>query len=641
MATMNSLLTTTAIENVLISGEMNLAFNKMVGIFDDISYTIGSFTEDVSKGFKDYSNTINKLNEGIDKVNVKIAKDEAATQKKAKKSKSGITKLKNSFENAKKAVSSINFSSMKSGFDEMDKYNSANNKLEKIGGSQKGAEALKNKVYESANSTSTSYLDMAGAVSNISSLGSFKTDDESVNFIELMQKALKMDGSSQSLADVTKSMSDGSISGDEFSSLVSSAPTIGAAMSSATGMSMSELQKLAEQGMITADLLKNAMFSYGTEISSEFAKQPKTFDDIWTQVTNKVMNALSPLIQLFSNMINSSAFQGAINVIIAGLTYVTSLANSLIAFIMENGNVIKAILLALGAVLLVVLAASIASWFMMYLPIMLIVGAIALIIYILGELGVSFQDVFSFVGGLVGGLYAIFYNVFMGIWNIIASVVNFIVNAFSNTTNSVKIAINDLATSVFGVFAKIVKGIQDLINIIPGAEVDISSGFTNYVKSIEDENKNLKKDSGYKEILKTAEYLDISETASSGSQFASKTLTKAQDIFSSSSDQNKNIFDDNKFSLEDSGLGSSNSPLSTEITGSTGAVDVNMAEEDTQYLRDLAEREYINKFNTTSLSPNVSITFGDVHETADAEKVSKRIAQILREQIAVAAEGAY
>ncbi len=76
-------------------------------------------------------------------------------------------------------------------------------------------------------------------------------------------------------------------------------------------------------------------------------------------------------------------------------------------------------------------------------------------------------------------------------------------------------------------------------------------------------------------------------------------------------------------------------------TGANGGVKVNMADEDLKYLRDIAERDYINKFSTATLAPTIQVTFGDVHETADANKVAGRIRRILQEEIATAAEGAY
>ena len=78
------------------------------------------------------------------------------------------------------------------------------------------------------------------------------------------------------------------------------------------------------------------------------------------------------------------------------------------------------------------------------------------------------------------------------------------------------------------------------------------------------------------------------------------------------------------------------------VTGMDGGkVEVDMSDEDLKYLRDIAERDYINKFTTAALAPNIQITFGDVHQEADADKVAGRIRKILQEEIAMAAEGSY
>jgi hypothetical protein len=71
----------------------------------------------------------------------------------------------------------------------------------------------------------------------------------------------------------------------------------------------------------------------------------------------------------------------------------------------------------------------------------------------------------------------------------------------------------------------------------------------------------------------------------------------------------------------------------------TGKVDI--SEEDLRYLKDIAEREYINKYSTTTLAPNIRISFGNVTKEADVDKITGRIEKILKEQIAIAAEGSY
>ncbi|MFU0784494.1 MAG: Phage tape measure protein [Thermoanaerobacterium thermosaccharolyticum] len=88
-------------------------------------------------------------------------------------------------------------------------------------------------------------------------------------------------------------------------------------------------------------------------------------------------------------------------------------------------------------------------------------------------------------------------------------------------------------------------------------------------------------------------------------------------------------------------LGTNQNPATVKGTGINGAVDVDMSDEDLQYLKDIAQREYINKFSTATLAPNIQISFGDVHKEADADKVAGRIRKILQEEIAMAAEGSY
>jgi hypothetical protein len=82
-------------------------------------------------------------------------------------------------------------------------------------------------------------------------------------------------------------------------------------------------------------------------------------------------------------------------------------------------------------------------------------------------------------------------------------------------------------------------------------------------------------------------------------------------------------------------------PTVVKGTGSSGGLKVDMSEEDLTYLRDLAERDYINKFNSATLAPNITVTFGYVHEEADANKVAGRVKRILQEEIAMTAEGDY
>ena len=76
-------------------------------------------------------------------------------------------------------------------------------------------------------------------------------------------------------------------------------------------------------------------------------------------------------------------------------------------------------------------------------------------------------------------------------------------------------------------------------------------------------------------------------------------------------------------------------PLETEVTGGTldGInQDVNIGDEDIKLLRDMAARDYLLQLQT--VTPVAHVTFGDVKETADVNKIVEVIEQMVEEQMA-------
>jgi hypothetical protein len=150
----------------------------------------------------------------------------------------------------------------------------------------------------------------------------------------------------------------------------------------------------------------------------------------------------------------------------------------------------------------------------------------------------------------------------------------------------------------------------------------------------------------YKKIIE-AEYsvadfgferMDYSNSYDKGSKIGKDAYGSLEKTISSLTDSLTKKDEKDK-SLDDFGAGTI--PIKVEGTGAGGAVDVDMSNEDLQYLRDIAERDYINKFSTATLAPNITVKFGDVHETADVDAIRGRIEEIMREEISTSAEGAY
>ena len=91
--------------------------------------------------------------------------------------------------------------------------------------------------------------------------------------------------------------------------------------------------------------------------------------------------------------------------------------------------------------------------------------------------------------------------------------------------------------------------------------------------------------------------------------------------------------------LEDAAPGSGEVD-NVDHVGSVGEIeeDVNIAEEDLNFLRDVAEMRYVQNFVT--LTPTVAID-AQVSDRVDYEELARRIERELEDEFVAAAEGVY
>lgn len=617
------------------------------------------------KLFDGYSITIDKITRKTDEATNKMLKASNQTDKfNEKLNKTGNSSSFLSSGLGKLAGTVLTITTALKGMQLSDELTNTNARLNLINDGLQTQAELQDKIYASATLSRGAYMDMAGAISKMGLLAgeAFGSNDELIAFTELIQKSFKVGGASQTeqssaMLQLSQAMAAGKLQGDEFRSIMENAPMIAQAIANYTGKSKGELKELSSEGLITADIIKNAMFNASDEINAQFKQMPITFADVWNKIKNGLLSAFTPISQAFSNIINSESFMSVINALIIGVNILGSALGGLIDLIVSGWDIIGPFIIAIAIVWLAMIIANLWAiippllvqfgiWATMNMPILLIIGLIAAVIYTLINLGVTFEDIFSFVGGLLGVFAAHFYNQFVYIWNTVAAFINFFGNVFNNPVASVQALFYDMAVNILGFIEGIAQGIEDLINKIPGVEVSITSGISNLKNNLASKSASIKSEAGLVEYVKTKEFMNYSSAASTGSGIGKNIYSKIEGALSGIS---------NKFSSLTSGttssgvsgfgglgdLGTSSNPLSVEGTGKNGALDVDMADEDLKYLRDIAERDYINKFSTATLAPNIQMSFGDVHQEADVDKVAARIRKVLREEIAIASEGDY
>ena len=206
-------------------------------------------------------------------------------------------------------------------------------------GTQSTAEIM-DKVYQAANRSRGSYLDMADSVAKLNLLAkdAFSSNDEAVYFVEQLNKQFKIAGAgveetTSAMYQLTQAMASGKLQGDEFRSIMENAPMLAQSIAQEMGLSVGQLKEMSSQGLITADIIKNALFNSAEETNQKFAEIPLTFQDIGTQLQNDLITAFAPVMQEIGNMASSDLLQGALNELAFSFKVVAAAAQVSIATI--------------------------------------------------------------------------------------------------------------------------------------------------------------------------------------------------------------------------------------------------------------------------------------------------------------------
>mgnify|MGYP001271653815 FL=1 len=602
------------------------------------------------KLFDGYSSTIDKINRKTDEATNKILRASGATDKfnsrleaiseRANKASSGLGKFLSRAAMIAGAVKGMNIA---------DEYTNTAARLALINDGLQTQAELQDKIFAAAYRSRGAYGVMANAVARMGLLAkdAFGSNDELIAFTELVQKSFKVGGASTSeqasaMLQLSQAMAAGRLQGDEFRSIMENAPMIADAIAKYTGKSKGELKEMSAEGTITADIIKNAMFKAADDINAKFEKMPMTFGDIWNRIKNGATRAFSTVIEKVNKLINTEGFNEFVNNLVGGINLIAQSINWLIDIVTTNWDAIKAILTAIGTVYLayiiskiiettVALLGQAAAWLVVYWPILLVIAAIGLAIYVARQFGATWEQIAGNIMGIIYEIGAMIYNVFALLYNVGASLAEFLANIFIDPVYAIKKLFFDLSLYLNQIFLGIAQQIENLLNAIPGIKINITSSLKNLVSSLESYIGNMEAEKAGKVFsLDKLGYKDFIESFNKGYNVGSKFVGSIAGLgtgFGSGIDM--------------SNFGTSSNPIAVKGTGKDGAVKVDMADEDLKYLRDIAQREYINKFSTATLAPNITVKFGDVHETADANKLYGRVRKILQEEIAVAAEGSY
>ncbi len=179
---------------------------------------------------------------------------------------------------------------------------------------------LEQAIYQAAQNSRGAFADTADLVGKLGTLAgdAFGGSQEIVAFAEQINKHIALSGASAAgaqaaMLQLNQAMSSGVLRGEELNSILEQTPTIAQAIARYMGLSVGQMRELASEGVITADVVKNALFAAASETNGQFAKIPLTWNQLWTQFQNSAMQALNPLLDGINWAANNmDALKGAL-----------------------------------------------------------------------------------------------------------------------------------------------------------------------------------------------------------------------------------------------------------------------------------------------------------------------------------------
>lgn len=493
---------------------------------------------------------------------------------------------------------------------------------------------LQDMIYQSAMRSRGAYTDTAAAVSKMGLLAgdAFSSNEETIAFVEQLNKQFKIAGTSAegqaaAMLQLTQAMGAGVLRGEELNSVFENAPTIIQAITDYLGVTTGELRNMAADGQITADIVKNAMFAAADETNAKFESIPMTWADVWTQATNMAIMALQPLLTGINWVANNLD-------IIAPIVLATGAAFAIFAIAANWTNICTAATNGLAA------AQKLLNTVMALNPVVLIIGSLIILIgvifAVIAAMNKARGTTVSALGVITGAFAVagafIYNNFYLPVWNLFADLCNFIGNVFNDPVAAIEILFLQLNQRVVGFVRDMVEKIESLINLIPGVEVNITGGLDSFYDSYSQKIQQIKDASGWQEFVQRKEAIDYNVAYTAGYNWGANLQSDISDTLGISTD------------IPDITIPTAADPTSllSDIADNTDQIadDVEMSTEDLELLRDIAERQEINKYTTAEIRVEM-VNNNTISSEMDIDGVVNLLEIRVQEAMAASAEGVH
>lgn len=536
---------------------------------------------------------------------------------------------------------------------------------------------LEQKIMASAQRSRAAYFDTASAVAKLglNAGAAFDNDmDQVIAFMEQVNKQFVIGGAtaqeqSNAMIQLTQAMAAGALRGEELNSILDAAPGIARAIEQYMGVAEGSIKQYAEQGLVTAEVVKNAMFDAAKTTNDSFNSMPMTWAQIWTSMQNKALSIFNPILTKINELANSELVGKITDGIVNGLAAIATIANVILdlminvaSVVVDNWSWLSPIILGVAAALgvyygrlLLVKGAELASAAVsgvvavakgiMAAATMLVTGAtwaqvtaqyglnaamyacpivwiIILIIALValfyaavaavnhfagtsvsatGIICGAFMAALAFIGNIFVALWNLVVDVFVMIYNLVATVANFIGNVFNDPVAAVARLFFDLADTVLSVLQALASAIDTIFGSnLSGSVQGWRDSLGGWVDSTFGKGEEVMEKLNAEDLhLGRFEY---GAAFDMGYEFGQGVEDTVGGLFDFSAMDSMGAAD----GLDAFNLGNTLDGIygnTGDTAGNTAAMSeaLDIAEEDLAYMRDIAEREAINRFTTAEI----------------------------------------
>ncbi len=588
----------------------------------------------------------------------------------------------------------------------LDQMNQAFNE---INGTATETDTIVKQIYASAQNARGSFGDMAAVVAKFgnNARDAFASQDEVIAFANLIQKQMTIAGAStqeasNAMLQLSQALGSGVLRGDELNSIFEQAPNLIQSIADYLDVPIGKIREMAQDGQLTADTVKAAIFSSAEDINAKFEAMPMTWGQVWTSFQNSALMAFQPVLNKVNELANNDQFQGfvenAIGLLAQLAVYVLDFFDTLAnigAFISDNWSIIAPIVYgvvgALGAYLAIAtivnaitaISATISAakaaadamaagatflWTaqqyglnaaLMACPltwiILLIIAVVAVIFAVCNAIAKMTGVANSGFGVITGGINVVIQffknlglsvaNIALGIGDAIAALASNMMTAFHNAICSIQSWFYDLLSTALSV----IEGICVSLNKLPFVEFDysgISSAADDYAAKAAEAAGNKEDyksiDDAFNEGMTTFDTFQdgwAADAFNAGASWGDGVADKVSGMFSMDNIDLTGGVDTSMLSNDFAAQTAANTADTADSAGRI-ADSVDISKENLKYLRDVAETEAINRFTTAEITVSAPVS-ATISSNMDIDGMVDHLSAGVLEAMEQAAEGVH